>query len=61
MRSIGLPELLVIVGVIGGLAFYGFLFFVLWKFYQMFGKINGNIAGIRLVLENSGQGRSKSV
>jgi hypothetical protein len=57
MRSIGLPELLVLLGGAVGVAFYGFIFFVLWKFYQMFGKINENIAGIRHVLENSDPGR----
>ena len=29
------------------------VFFVLWKFYQMFGKINENIAGIKRALEKS--------
>jgi hypothetical protein len=58
MRSISLPELLVMLGGAVGVAFYGFIFFILWKFYQMFGKINENIAGIRHALENSGPGRS---
>jgi hypothetical protein len=58
MRSIGLPELLVIFGGAVGLLFYGFIFFVLWKFYQMFGRINENIAGIRRALESNGSGRS---
>lgn len=53
MRSIGFPEMLAVLGmgVIGGLAFYGVIFFSLWKFYQMFSKINENIAGIRRTLE----------
>ena len=36
MRSIGLPELLVMLGGAVGLSFYTFIFFILWKFYQMF-------------------------
>jgi hypothetical protein len=39
-------------GVIG-IGFYALLFFALWKFYQMFSKINENIAGIRQVLDRS--------
>lgn len=61
MRSIGLPEVLVAFGGIVAVVFYGFVFFVLWKFYQTFSKINENIAGIRQVLERGGQGRSNNV
>lgn len=49
MRSIGLPEVVVIFGAI---VFYGFIFLVLWKFYHMVGKINENTAAIRQRLEN---------
>jgi hypothetical protein len=53
MGSIGLPELLVMFGVLFGSAFCGFVALVLWRFYQIFGKINENIAGIRLALKKS--------
>ena len=53
MRSIGFPELLVTLGMLVGAVFYGVIFYVLWKFYQMFSKINENIAGIRQALESS--------
>ena len=51
MRLIGLPELLVVVGALFGLVCI--MFFVLWKFYQVFKKINDNIAGIRQALQKS--------
>jgi hypothetical protein len=57
MRSIGLPELLVVFGGLVGFAFYGIIFFILWKFYHMFGKVHDNIAGIKQVLERNGQNR----
>ena len=53
MRSIGFPELLVALGSLVGVVFYGVIFYALWKFYQMFSKINENIAGIRQALESS--------
>ena len=57
MCSIALPELLVVFGGLVGFAFYAIIFFILWKFYHMFGKINDNIAGIKQVLERNGQNR----
>lgn len=55
MRSLGFPELLVVAlfGGVIGVGFYALLFFALWKFYQIFSKINENIAGIRQVLDRS--------
>ena len=55
MSSIGLPELLVALGSIVAFVFYGAVFFVLWKFYQVLSKINENIAGIKLAIERSTQ------
>ncbi len=53
MQSIGLPEVLVGVGTVLRTVFYGVAFVALWKFYQMFAKINENIAGIRQALQKS--------
>lgn len=54
MRSLGFPELVVaLFGGVIGVGFYALLFFALWKFYQIFSKINENIAGIRQVLDRS--------
>ena len=54
MRSIGFPELVVLLfGGVTPIGFYALLFFALWKFYQIFSKINENIVGIRQVLDRS--------
>ena len=55
MRSVGLPELMVAFGGIVAIGFYGVMFFVLWKFYQVFSNINQNIAGIKRALEQNSQ------
>jgi hypothetical protein len=57
MTSIGFPELLLVFGGLIGFAFYAVIFFILWKFYQMFVKINDNIAGIGQPLERTVSGR----
>ena len=54
MRDIGLPELMAIFGGVAAVVFYGLIFFVLWKFYQMFSRINENIAGIKEALNRNG-------
>jgi hypothetical protein len=52
MGSLGFPEVVVLLfGGVMGIGFYALLFFVLWKFYQIFSKINENIAKIRQVLD----------
>jgi len=43
MSSVGMPELLAVIGF----AVYGVMFFVVWKFYQVLSHINQNIAGIK--------------
>ena len=54
MRSLGFPELVVaLFGGVIGIGFYALLSFALWKFSQMFSKINENIAGIRQALARS--------
>jgi hypothetical protein len=53
MPSIGLPEVLVALGSIVGVVFYGVIYYAIWKFYQMFSTMNENIAGIRRALESS--------
>jgi len=50
MDSLGFPGVFVLLLSIG---FYALVFFVLWKFYQIFSKINDNVAGIRQVLNRS--------
>ena len=47
MRSLDFPGLVVFLLSIG---FYALVAFVLWKFYQIFSKINENIAALRQVL-----------
>ncbi len=51
MPSVGLPEVFAVLGV----AIYGVMFFVLWKFYQVFSNINQNIAGIKRAIEQNNQ------
>jgi hypothetical protein len=46
-----MPEAIAVIGV----AVYGFMFFVLWKFYQVFSNINQNLAGIRRAIEQNSQ------
>jgi hypothetical protein len=55
MRSVGLPELMVALGGIVAIGFYGVMFFVLWKFYQVLSNINQNIAGIKSAIEQNNQ------
>ncbi|HEY1493765.1 MAG TPA: hypothetical protein VGF49_04450 [Candidatus Solibacter sp.] len=55
MRSVGLPELMVALGGIVAIGFYGVMFFVLWKFYQVLSNINQNIAGIKRAIEQNNQ------
>ena len=55
MRSIGAPELFAAMAGVIGLCVYAVMFFVVWKFYQLLGKINENIAGIRQVMERDGR------
>ena len=47
--SVGMPEVFAILGV----AAYGVMFFVIWKFYQVLSHINQNIAGIKRVMEQN--------
>ena len=54
MRSIGLPELLLIPML--GLAYLALPVFVLWKFYQLLSKISDNVAVIRATLERGASG-----
>ena len=51
MGSIGMPEVLAVLG----LAAYGVMFFVVWKFYQVLSNINQNIAGIKRAIEQNSQ------
>jgi hypothetical protein len=60
MRTVGLGEVMVAFAGIVGICFYGAVFFAVWKFYQMLEKINGNIAGIRQVLEKDAGEKSIS-
>lgn len=55
MRSIGFPEVASL-----GLAFYGVIFFCIWKFYQVLSKINGNIARISDALERGVRDRQNA-
>jgi hypothetical protein len=52
MGSIGIQFLTFV-----GLAFYGIVFFFVWKFYQILSRINDNIAGIRHAVERNGGDR----
>ena len=52
MRSIGLPELFFIIGVMG-LLFSGLIVFCIWKFYYMLSKMNDNLVGIRRAVESA--------
>jgi hypothetical protein len=49
MVGIGYPE-----GILLGLfmlALYGFLFWIVWKFYSVLSRMNENLTGIRRALE----------
>ena len=53
MKTVGPPEIMAILAGLVALGFYGVIFFVLWKFYQMFSKMNDNLAGIRQALDRN--------
>jgi hypothetical protein len=50
MRTPGFPEILAVIPIALLGTIYGFIFYCVWKFYQMLSKINDNIAGIRQAL-----------
>jgi hypothetical protein len=51
MRSLDFPALVPgLVVFLLSIGFYALVAFALWKFYQIFSKINENIAAIRQVL-----------
>jgi hypothetical protein len=52
MQLNGIPSEFFPIALIGLLQ-YGFLCFCIWKFYQMLGKINDNIAGVRQAIERT--------
>ena len=51
MAAVGFPGIFLALFM---LVIYGFVFWVVWKFYEVLAKMNENLDGIRRVMERGG-------